>query len=71
MKEARFAMLARSKPADSARLLEQAQSDITARYQFYEQLANVDRTVVPVVAAEESKGGNGAGNAEQSKEVNS
>jgi hypothetical protein len=70
MKEARFAMLARSKPADSARLLDQAQRDITARYQFYEQLAGVDRTVVSAVAAEKTKGGNGAGKAEDTKEVN-
>ena len=43
MKEARFAMLARSKPDDSARLLELGQQDIDKRYHFYEQLAGVDR----------------------------
>ena len=43
MKEARFAMLARSKPEASARLLELAQEDINARWHFYEQLAGVER----------------------------
>jgi pyruvate-ferredoxin/flavodoxin oxidoreductase len=44
MKEARFAMLARSKPEASARLLAEAQQDIYARWHFYEQLAGVERT---------------------------
>jgi pyruvate-ferredoxin/flavodoxin oxidoreductase len=52
MKEARFAMLARSKPDDSARLLALGQRDIDKRYQFYEQLSGVDRTVVSAAAAE-------------------
>ena len=43
MKEARFAMLARSKPEASARLLGLAQEDINARWHFYEQLAGVER----------------------------
>ena len=43
MKEARFAMLARSKPEASARLLDLAQEDINARWHFYEQLAGVER----------------------------
>ncbi|MGD0900396.1 MAG: pyruvate:ferredoxin (flavodoxin) oxidoreductase, partial [Thermoguttaceae bacterium] len=43
MKEARFAMLARSKPEASARLLAEAQEDITARWHYYEQLAGVER----------------------------
>ena len=41
MKEARFAMLARSKPDESTRLLALGQQDINARYHFYEQLAGV------------------------------
>jgi pyruvate-ferredoxin/flavodoxin oxidoreductase len=55
MKEARFAMLARSKPDESTRLLALGQQDINARYHFYEQLAGVDRTTV----AAEVGGGNG------------
>jgi len=56
MKEARFAMLARSKPEDSARLLELGQQDIDKRYHYYEQLVGVDRAV----AAEETSEGNGS-----------
>ncbi|MCE5302123.1 MAG: pyruvate:ferredoxin (flavodoxin) oxidoreductase [Planctomycetaceae bacterium] len=52
LKEARFAMLARSKPEDSARLLALGQRDINARYQLYEQLANVNRMVAGETAAE-------------------
>jgi pyruvate-ferredoxin/flavodoxin oxidoreductase len=63
-KEARYAMLARTKPARSEMLMTQAQHDITARYQFYEQLAGVSRAV------EENGGkGNGAGEAQSAKEV--
>jgi pyruvate-ferredoxin/flavodoxin oxidoreductase len=43
MKEARFNMLARSKPEASKRLMDQLQNDITARWQFYSQLAGVKR----------------------------
>ena len=43
MKEARFAMLARSKPERSALLLRQGQEDINARWFYYEQLAGVER----------------------------
>ncbi len=64
MKEARFAMLARSKPEASARLLELAQQDIDARWHFYDQLAGVDR------AYEATPAGNGNGeNQSQTKEV--
>ncbi|MCL4196942.1 MAG: pyruvate:ferredoxin (flavodoxin) oxidoreductase [Phycisphaerales bacterium] len=42
-KEARFAMLARSNPAEAARLFEQAQADIDARWRFYEQMVGVTR----------------------------
>jgi pyruvate-ferredoxin/flavodoxin oxidoreductase len=52
MKEARFNMLARSKPEESKRLLDQLQNDITARWQFYSQLAGVKR-------AGSAAGGNG------------
>ena len=58
MKEARFAMLARSKPEDSARLLDLGQQDIYKRFHFYEQLAGVSR-VAAVDAATEATSGNG------------
>jgi pyruvate-ferredoxin/flavodoxin oxidoreductase len=52
LKEARFNILARAKPDESSRLLELGQGDIDRRYQFYEQLAGVDRTIVTEAAAE-------------------
>jgi pyruvate-ferredoxin/flavodoxin oxidoreductase len=45
MKEARFAMLARSNPQRAEHLLTLAQRDIDERWHFYEQLANVERSV--------------------------
>jgi pyruvate-ferredoxin/flavodoxin oxidoreductase len=45
MKEARFAMLARSDPARAERLLRLAQRDIDERWRFYEQMAGVERSV--------------------------
>ncbi len=70
MKEARFAMLARSKPEDSARLLELGQEDIYKRYHFYEQLAGVKRETVAEAAAEaSSEGGNGETKEKAAKEV--
>jgi pyruvate-ferredoxin/flavodoxin oxidoreductase len=70
LKEARFAMLARSKPEDSARLLELGQQDIDKRYHFYEQLAGVSRAVEVSAAAAESAGdGNGENKAKDAKEV--
>ncbi|MBN1394894.1 MAG: pyruvate:ferredoxin (flavodoxin) oxidoreductase [Pirellulales bacterium] len=68
LKEARFAMLARSRPEDSARLLALGQQDIDRRYHYYEQLAGVDRSAVVESAAAES-GGNGETKAKESKEV--
>ena len=59
MKEARFAMLARSKPDESTRLLALGQQDINARYHFYEQLAGVDRATTAATTAAEAGGGNG------------
>ena len=41
-KEARFAMLARSRPEDAERLGEQAQRDVDDRWHLYEQLAAVE-----------------------------
>jgi len=64
MKEARFAMLARSKPQEHERLMALGKNDIATRWQFYEQLASVTRG--PVVAGD---GGNGANKAQTTKEV--
>jgi pyruvate-ferredoxin/flavodoxin oxidoreductase len=52
LKEARFNILSRAKPEESAKLLELGQSDIDARYAFYEQLANVDRSAAAAAAAD-------------------
>ena len=43
--EARFALLARSNPVESLRLMDLAQQDIDARWKLYEQLAGVAREV--------------------------
>ena len=63
MKQARFAMLARSKPQQAERLMAQAQKDIFSRYDMYEQFAEVTR----------GNGGakSGADAAQQAKEMNS
>jgi len=63
MKQARFAMLARSKPQQAERLMTQAQKDIFSRYDMYEQYAEVTR----------GNGGakSGADAAQQAKEMNS
>ncbi len=45
MQEARFAMLARSNPEHSERLLRLAQHDIDDSWHFYEQMAGVERNV--------------------------
>jgi pyruvate-ferredoxin/flavodoxin oxidoreductase len=49
--EARFSMLQRSDPERAADLLALAQSDVTARWHHYEQLAGVERTAPLHVAA--------------------
>ncbi|MCB9557457.1 MAG: pyruvate:ferredoxin (flavodoxin) oxidoreductase [Deltaproteobacteria bacterium] len=46
LQEARFSMLARSNPKEAERLFALAQQDINERWQFYSQLANVERAVV-------------------------
>ena len=43
MKEARFAMLARSNPRHAKHLMELAQKDIDDTWHYYEQMAEVDR----------------------------
>jgi pyruvate-ferredoxin/flavodoxin oxidoreductase len=65
-KQARYAILARTKPERSEMLMGQAQQDILTRYQYYEQLAGLDRTV-----DESNGGGNGADAAKSTKEVTS
>jgi pyruvate-ferredoxin/flavodoxin oxidoreductase len=45
LEEARYAMLARTDPARSERLLDLAQSAIDERWRYYLQLAEVERTV--------------------------
>ena len=42
-KEARFTMLERSRPADHARLMTEAQHDVDARWHLYEQLGEMER----------------------------
>jgi pyruvate-ferredoxin/flavodoxin oxidoreductase len=43
MSEARFAMLARSRPEDARDLMELAQRDVDERWRLYEQMAGVER----------------------------
>jgi pyruvate-ferredoxin/flavodoxin oxidoreductase len=43
--EARFAMVARSDPANAARLTAQAQKDIDDQWHYYEQMAGVERDI--------------------------
>ena len=66
MKEARFNMLARSKPQEHERLMALGKDDIAARWQLYEQLAAVTRG--PGAAGEV---GEGANKAQTTKEVQS
>jgi len=66
MKEARFAMLARSKPKESERLLKLAEEDIAYRWAFYEQLAGATHQVA--ISGED--GGDGAKKQATSEEVN-
>ena len=64
LKEARFNVLARSKPKESEQLLAMGQHDIDARWALYEQLAAVTRIAPGAAAA----GGNGSDKA-STKEV--
>ncbi len=61
MQEGRFAMLARSNPEDSERLLELGQQDIDARWHYYEQLAAVERGVSAPAEAAEAPAASGDG----------
>ena len=69
LKEARFRILERAKPEASARLLALGQQDIYKRYQFYEQLAEVNRASAATAAAEKAEKDNGETKAKDSKEV--
>ena len=53
LEEARYAMLARSDPERSGRLLDLAQAAIDERWRFYRQLADVERTVPHLVEPDE------------------
>ena len=55
MKEARYAMLARSNPAQSERLMALAQRDVDERFRFYEQMAGVERSVPERMETQEMK----------------
>jgi pyruvate-ferredoxin/flavodoxin oxidoreductase len=46
MKEARFAMLARTDPKHAEHLFELAQKDIDDQWHYYEQMAGVEREIV-------------------------
>ena len=45
MKEARFAMLARSNPEHADYLFDLAQKDIDDQWHYYEQMAGVEREI--------------------------
>jgi pyruvate-ferredoxin/flavodoxin oxidoreductase len=64
MKEARFAMLARSKPQQAERLFVLGQRDVAQRWELYEQMAGM------TYASGSGGEGNGANKAEQAKEQN-
>src|SRR5512132_1806798 len=67
-KEARFAMLQRSRPEDAERLLELAQQDVDERWHFYEQLAGVER-VAPGEMEPATNGDPPSGNGHRPEEV--
>ncbi|GIU92753.1 MAG: pyruvate-flavodoxin oxidoreductase [Acidimicrobiia bacterium] len=53
LKEARFAMLQRTNPAEADRLFELAQADIDERWHYYEQITNVERILPDMPDPEE------------------
>jgi pyruvate-ferredoxin/flavodoxin oxidoreductase len=69
-KEARFAMLTRSRPRDSERLLGLAQDDVDERWHLYEQLAGVER-IAPgeMETTNDHVSGNGRGPAGEARGV--
>ncbi len=48
-REARFSMLSRSDPARAEQLLQLAQGDIDDRWHYYEQIANVERSLAGLI----------------------
>jgi len=68
MSEARFAMLARTAPADAERLLSEAQDDIDTRWNLYRQLAEVDR-VAPHLPEPSVTGSGGDGDGDAGEEA--
>jgi len=66
LKEARFAMLHRSKPEHAERLLALGQQDLLSRFELYEHMSTLSREAV---AAEATKGGNGSDKTQNTKEV--
>jgi len=66
MKQARFAMLARSKPEQADKLLTLGQQDISSRWNYYEQLAGVTHGA----AGAADGNGNGERKAQAAKETN-
>lgn len=55
LKEARFAMLARTNPANAEQLMAQAQQDLDEGWHFYEQMAGIDRSIpIPTVTESSS-----------------
>ena len=70
LKEGRFNILSRSKPEESAKLLELGQQDILKRYHLYEQLADVSRlSAAGLAAAVEGGNGDNGGTKQESKEA--
>ena len=70
--EARFAVLARTNHEESERLLDLAQQDIDNRWNYYEQLAGVERSVTCVAAEPQAKsGGNGSKQAQTAEHATS
>jgi pyruvate-ferredoxin/flavodoxin oxidoreductase len=71
MKEARFAMLTRSKPAEAERLMVLGQQDINSRWDFYEQLAGVERSAGGASPPPKSADGSQPTKSQETKEVTS
>ncbi len=56
LRQGRFAILSRSKPEQSQRLLDSLQSDILQRYKMYEQMASMDYSSATATAAQATEG---------------
>ncbi|HOM18643.1 MAG TPA: hypothetical protein PLQ00_15030, partial [Thermoguttaceae bacterium] len=69
LKEARFAMLARSKPERAEQLFREAQEDIYARWAMYELLARSGKAAIQAILKGDGDGKTGAQAAQPKKEV--